>query len=691
MQPLHTNDPGSIGGYRLEGRLGVGGMGQVFVGRSPGGRKVAVKVIRPEYARNPQFRARFTREVKAARRVGGFHTAQVIAADTSAESPWLVTEFIAGPTLHEMVREGAPLAPEDVRLLGAGLAEGLAAIHGCELVHRDLKPGNVIMAGDGPRIIDFGIARSADATALTSLGVVVGTFAFMAPEQVRAEQAVPASDVFSMGCVLGFAATGLSPFDADSIPGIVHRIISQPPELGHLDGDLREVVAACLAKNPAQRPSVAEVLVRLTAQVHDAGPRVGRPAVDHEGTASAPTVALTQTAPEPTESPDRVGNPEPMEEGPEAVPQAAGLQRRTLLMAVLGGAGVVGASAATVLWQRSDRKGAGGSPGAGAASVTPTHTHTTLKGVGAWSLNFSHDGRTLAGIGHDDGSPSKTFIRLSDAAGGRTVATLAEGDPDYTSLALGEDDRTLAVSGSNGEVQLWDVATRQVTATFDGYDTHCTVAFSPDGKTLAISGQEDRKEHFRAFVQLRDVATRRVIGAFDIGAVGDQATAMAFSPDGKYLATGDSAGGKVSLWSLAEGREILTTILPKAGGTDGIAFSPDGRNVAVGSAFIAPTLWNTSTGDTSRTAALHAVSAVAFSPDGKTLALGGSEEGGTDTVWLWDVRHRRVTATLRGDAEESGAVSLSFSPDGKALAFGVQLYSPSGERSGSAVRLWKLA
>ncbi|MES4901022.1 MULTISPECIES: protein kinase [unclassified Streptomyces] len=263
MDDLLPADPDQIGPYVLEGRLGAGGMGQVYLGRSPGGRHVAVKVIRPEHARNPQFRRRFAREVEAARLVGGFHTAQVIAADPDAPSPWLATAYIPGPSLHEVVTTGGPLAPDALRALGAGLAEGLAAIHGCGLVHRDLKPGNVIMADDGPRIIDFGIARSADASALTSLGVVIGTFAFMSPEQVRADQAGPASDVFSLGAVLGFAATGHGPFDAETIPAIVHRIISEPPRLGGLSGALRDTVEACLAKEPDDRPGIADVLARL--------------------------------------------------------------------------------------------------------------------------------------------------------------------------------------------------------------------------------------------------------------------------------------------------------------------------------------------------------------------------------------------------------------------------------------------
>ncbi|MGW3566565.1 protein kinase domain-containing protein [Streptomyces sp. NPDC000941] len=307
MDDLLPADPDRIGPYILEGRLGAGGMGQVYLGRSPGGRHVAVKVIRPEHARNPQFRRRFAREVEAARAVGGFHTAQVIGADPDATSPWLATAYIPGPSLHEVVTTDGPLTPDALRALGAGLAEGLAAIHARRLVHRDLKPSNVIMATDGPRIIDFGIARSVDASALTSLGVVIGTFAFMSPEQVRADQAGPASDVFSLGAVLGFAATGRGPFDAETIPAIVHRIISEPPRLGDLSGPLRDTVEACLAKEPDDRPAIADVLARLAPDSQDSldsqvtevevvDSRVPFATLDTEPAALSPTAVQTDPA-----------------------------------------------------------------------------------------------------------------------------------------------------------------------------------------------------------------------------------------------------------------------------------------------------------------------------------------------------------------------------------------------------------
>jgi serine/threonine protein kinase len=244
-------------------------MGEVFLGASPGGRKVAVKLIHPVHARDTQFRERFAREIEAAQRVGGFHTALVVDADPHADPPWMVTAYIEGPSLQEAVSQDGPLPPGRVRALGAGLAEGLAAIHVRGLVHRDLKPGNVIMAADGPRIIDFGIARSVDAsTAITTTGAVVGTLAYMSPEQIRGEVAGSASDVFSLGSVLGFAATGRPPFGSDSAVSIMFRVVNQSPDLaGVADAKLRELIAGCLAKSPRDRPPVRVILAALSSEV----------------------------------------------------------------------------------------------------------------------------------------------------------------------------------------------------------------------------------------------------------------------------------------------------------------------------------------------------------------------------------------------------------------------------------------
>lgn len=260
VDSLREGDPSQVGPYRLEGRLGVGGMGQVFLGRSPGGFLVAVKMVRPELADDVGFRRRFADEVRAARKVGGFYTAEVVAADTDADQPWLATAYIPGLSLQQAVTDHGPLPVESVAILGAGLAEGLAAVHAEDLVHRDLKPANVILAAGGPRLIDFGIARALDSTSYTQTRMVLGTAAFMSPEQAIGDKVGQASDVFSLGCVLAFAATGRSPFGTGPPHAVTYRVVHGDPDLSGLPAPLTDLVGRCLNKDPAARPGLDVVL-----------------------------------------------------------------------------------------------------------------------------------------------------------------------------------------------------------------------------------------------------------------------------------------------------------------------------------------------------------------------------------------------------------------------------------------------
>ncbi|MZE76444.1 protein kinase, partial [Streptomyces sp. SID5475] len=263
MQPLDTQDPRAIGPYRLLGRLGAGGMGRVYLGRSAGGRTVAVKVVHPHFAADRQFRERFRREVESARRVGGSWTAPVLDADPEAAVPWVATGYVAGPALSEAVAAVGPLPEHTVRVLGAGLAEALAAVHGLGLVHRDVKPSNVLLTMDGPRLIDFGIARATDATAsLTASGVFIGSPGYMSPEQILGREVTGASDVFSLGAVLAYAARGSDPFPGDSSASLLYKVVHDEPELEGLEGELRELVACCLGKDPVGRPHPAELARR---------------------------------------------------------------------------------------------------------------------------------------------------------------------------------------------------------------------------------------------------------------------------------------------------------------------------------------------------------------------------------------------------------------------------------------------
>ena len=235
-------------------------MGEVFFGRSRGGRPVAVKLIYPVFADDVEFRRRFRQEVEAGRKVGGFHAAQVVDADPDAERPWMVTAFVAGPSLDQVLSEGEALPPDSVRVLGAGVAEALGAIHAAGLIHRDLKPSNILLAEDGPHVIDFGVARAIDASGITKRS---GTTGFMAPEVFLGRPLTSACDVFALGMVLAHAV-GVRPFGVGLPETIAYRVVHEEPDLRGLDPRIREVVAACLAKEPSERPTPARILELLT-------------------------------------------------------------------------------------------------------------------------------------------------------------------------------------------------------------------------------------------------------------------------------------------------------------------------------------------------------------------------------------------------------------------------------------------
>jgi serine/threonine protein kinase len=260
MEPLSGDDPAHIAGYQIRARLGAGGMGRVYLAYTPGGRPVALKIVRPEFDDDPSFRERFRHEVDAARRVHGIYTAQVLDADPSATPPWLVTAYVPGPSLQQAVGQHGPMPPDTVFELMAGVAEALAAIHAVGVVHRDLKPSNVILAPDGPRVIDFGIARAADASAITRQGIRVGSPQFMAPEQILARPPAPAVDVFALGHLAAYAVLGRSPFGDGDAQAVFARILNQPPDLGSCPQPLRALIERCLSKDPDARPAPAGVV-----------------------------------------------------------------------------------------------------------------------------------------------------------------------------------------------------------------------------------------------------------------------------------------------------------------------------------------------------------------------------------------------------------------------------------------------
>ncbi|WP_406288007.1 serine/threonine-protein kinase [Embleya sp. NBC_00896] len=320
MDPLKPGDPGVVGRYRLSARLGQGGMGTVFLGRAPGGDRVTVKLVRPDLASDKTFLERFRKDVATAREVGGTHVAHVLDADADGTPPWMVVEHIAGPSLEAAVATHGPLPEHTLRALGAGLAEGLAAVHEAGLTHRDLKPANVLLAADGPRIADYALARALGSAGMTRTGVV-DVPGLPAPEQVTGGSIGSAIDVFALGGVLCHAA-GVAPFGEGSVAEIAQKVVREMPDLAELPDWLREIVTDCLKKRPTARPTAAELVARfaaadaaddwLPAELAVLVAEHDEPAAeadadadeDADGTAAAPEVAAAESESDDDEEPE---------------------------------------------------------------------------------------------------------------------------------------------------------------------------------------------------------------------------------------------------------------------------------------------------------------------------------------------------------------------------------------------------
>ena len=322
MQPLTSNDPTEIGGYRLHGRLGAGGMGRVYMASTPAGRPVALKVVRPELSEDQVFRARFRQEILAARRVHGLYTAQVLDADPAATPPWLVTAYVPGPSLQEAVTGNGPMPEEMAFRLVAGVAEALQAIHSAGVVHRDLKPSNVLLAPDGPRVIDFGIARALEATSLTRSGMMVGSPQFMAPEQILDKPVTPAIDVFALGSLAAFAVLGRSPFGEGHTAAVSYRVLHEAPDLTGCPAQLRPLIERCLRKEPAARPAPGQILEYCLARSGaTAGPWPSQPSPAMAATTPAAMTPAATTPAATTPSGEAAGPPGSPAAGPARASQ----------------------------------------------------------------------------------------------------------------------------------------------------------------------------------------------------------------------------------------------------------------------------------------------------------------------------------------------------------------------------------
>lgn len=614
MNPLEPEDPRRVGGFALVGRLGAGGMGLVFLGRTPSGRALAVKTVHPHLADDPQFRTRFRREVAAASRVRGEFTAEVVAADADDDPPWMATEYVDGPSLTDAVQAGGPLTVPEVWRLAARIARALVAIHDAGLVHRDLKPSNVVLGPDGPKVIDFGIARAADASVLTSTGVAIGTAGFMAPEQVAAGTVTPASDVFSLGALLFWAATGRNPFGDDAPLALMYRVVHAEPDLHRIqDAELHHLLRTCLARAPEDRPTPEEVASTADSALES----------------DLPTVLREVPRPGPAASGDG-GTEPPAGTGPTGPTGPVPVSRRTVLL-IGGGLAVAGVGGAFAAMSRNTGSVSSvaasssvtspvtspsasittSSPSAVAVVATssaapsrpwghaPTSTgplparrrltavrtgtlwarDASASSLDAMAVTWAPDGGVLAAAQGDRFTGS--VVRYWSTTNGATSAgrTLRVPSPGLTRMALSSatgraGGQLLAVTDADNQFRLFDAPSGRPRAsplTSPGSREDNQLGITPDGTRVLLDKV------------LYDIGNSD--GVWFSGAA-----AGAFSPDGTLLAAAGTA--VLELVDLGTATTVWTVPLAGLGSHDDVAahvaFAPDGRTVLVAGQWVDP-------------------------------------------------------------------------------------------------------
>ncbi len=689
VTPLEPADPTDLARVELLGRLGEGGMGTVFLGRgrpnTPGyaGRLVAVKVIRPDLARVPEFRARFRREADIARRVARFCTAEVLdVVDPADGLPYLVTEYIDGPTLAQSIAAEGPLRSADLERLAVSVAAALTSIHGAGMVHRDLKPSNVLLSSLGPRVIDFGIARALDSQTMVSQEIQrIGTPAFMAPEQANGEPVSAAADVFAWGGLVTYAGTGSFPFGDGPTPVQLYRVVHREPLLDGLDPALRPIVEEAMRKDPAARPSAQELFLRLVGMGPPTHPD---PDVTRIIRSSAPYAAPPQRA--GGGEPGGTGHPA---DGPDARPAAHPGQGELR--------SATSASPATAPSARPAAAPAPTSSAAGVATPGPATSHTgpdshTAAGAQAGAGTAAAGGGQHRDTGVLPGSPVADRDPAPEAWGHspapsdpptgahrgwsrRRVGLIAA--PVLAVLLIAALVPLALTSGGSGQQSQQETSARVALAAEAVRNSDADLAARLSLASYRIRpGRESRAALRTSF----SATTATILRGHTASALG-----VDISPNGRLLASA-SADNTVQLWDIADRTHpvLASTLRGHRSWVLDAAFSPDGRTLATVSYDRSAILWDIS--DPRAPVQLSVILGhdgwvldAAFSPDGRTLATAGYD----NTARLWDVSDPRAPHALSVlDRHTSWVNEVAFSPNGRLLA------TASADRT---ARIWDIS
>ncbi|MET8383832.1 serine/threonine-protein kinase [Streptosporangium canum] len=642
--PPAAGDPERIGDYRLTGVLGDGGQGVVYLGRDPSDRQVAVKLLHVRMAADPKVRERFMREAEVTRRVAAFCTAQVLDMGITGDRPYLVSEYIPGPSLKDLVTSDGPRAGSGLDRLAVATLTALAAIHRAGIVHRDFKPDNVIMGPEGPVVIDFGIARVLDGTT-TSSGLV-GTPAYLSPEQLDGHQAGTASDVFSWAATMVFAATGHRAFPGDVAAAVMNAVSNREPDLAGVPERLRPLLAACLAKDPAARPAVSSLLAALTREetvTADHRPRDPVPPPPVSSSPSSPATPPVSSSPSSPATPPVSSSP-----SPPAMPSVSAAPshpvRRRLVAAGAVVAVLILVAVAFRLWQPESPGTSAPSPTGRPGSSAPSSTAPSGTSAPSSSPTGLPEPSRPSSTGPSAPSPDRTpsTIPLGMPVGRPfTVRTDASSSVEAVTELKG---RQVVVSDGDRVVRVWDLATRKETGRpFTAHNTGAhAVVTELEGRPVVVSGGGD------SAVRVWDLATRKQIGRPFTAHANGITSVVVTELEGRRVVVSSGGDNTVRVWDLATREQVGKPFTAHTVTAESVVVTElEGRRVVVSAGGDGARVWDLATREeigrpfTAQTDGDTTVTVTVTEFEGRPVVVSGASGGDDSTVRVWDLATRK--------------------------------------------------